>query len=112
VNVARLVWLILILAFVAALVTGASWAAAYSTVGQLLGAPPPRMGTQSTSIEWRWRGLTKLRDHPPVWRFVYAPTAIPGASRVRIDVSPLGKIVSTDPGDLPERLKAFHNTGY
>jgi hypothetical protein len=56
--------------------------------------------------------MASLLDHPPWWRFVYAPTAIPGASRVRIDVSPWGKIISTDPADLDDRIKAFHNTGY
>ena len=113
---ARLFWWVLILAFVAALLTGASWAAAYTSVGKLLGAPPPLMGTQSTSIQWRglsqFRGLSQLRERPPVWRFAFAPTAIPGASRVRIYVSPLGQILSTEPADLPARLKEFHNTGY
>ena len=109
---ARLFWLILILAFVAALVTGASWAAAYTSVGKLLGAPPPRMGTQSTTIQWKWQGLAQLRDHPPVWRFAYQPTAIPGAPSVRIYVAPWGRILSTEPSDLETRLRAFHNTGY
>jgi hypothetical protein len=109
---ARLIWMLLILAFVAALVIGASWAAAYTSVGTLLGAPPPRMGTQSTEIEWRWQGLAHLRDRPPVWRFAYQPTAIPGATSVRIYVSPWGRILSTEPADLEARLKAFHNTGY
>jgi hypothetical protein len=107
---ARLFWWILIFAFVAALLTGASWAAAYTTVGTLLGAPPPRMGTQSTTIQWR--GFSNLRERPPVWRFAYAPTAIPGASRVRIYVNPWGGIVGTEPPDLAARLKEFHNTGY
>lgn len=107
---ARLVWLILMLGFVAALVTGASWVAACSSVGTLLGAPPPRMGNQTTTIQWP--GLSRVLEHPPTWRFAYGPTAIPGATRVRIDVSLWGKIVSTEPADLEARLKAFHNTGY
>ena len=41
------------------LVTGVSWAMAYSSVGNLLGAPPPHMGTQQTSIQWH--GLLRLR---------------------------------------------------
>lgn len=107
---ARLIWFLLILAFFGTLLIGASWAAAYASVGQLLGAPPPRMGTQTTSIHWK--GLSRLLEHPPWWRFVYEPTAIPGAARVRIDVSPLGKIISTEPADLDARVKAFHNRGY
>jgi hypothetical protein len=107
---ARLFWLVLILAFVGLLATGASWAAAYTSVGTLLGAPPPRMGNQYTSF--RWRDLPKLREHPVVWRFVWTPTAIPGATTVRIDVGPWGHIISTEPGDLADRLVAFHRTGY
>jgi hypothetical protein len=108
--VARLFWMIMVLAFFGALLTGASWAAAYTSVGKLLGAPPPRMGKQNTSIHWN--GMASVLQHPPWWRFVYAPTAIPGASRVRIDVNPWGKVISTDPADLDDRIKAFHNTGY
>ena len=107
---ARLIWLILMLGVVAAVATGVSWVAAYSSVGTLLGAPPPRMGTQTTTIEWH--GVSQLLDHPPTWRFAYGPTAIPGATRVRIDVSPWGKIISTQPADLEARIKAFHSTGY
>jgi hypothetical protein len=107
---ARLIWMLLILAFFGALLTGASWAAAFTSVGKLLGAPPPRMGKQDISLHWQ--GPSKLLEHPPWWRFAYAPTAIPGAPRVRIDVNPVGKILSTEPADLEERIKAFHNTGY
>ena len=107
---ARLIWMLLILAFFGVLLTGASWAAAYTSVGKLLGAPPPRMGQQKTSIEWE--GMDKILEHPPWWRFAYGPTAIPGAAQVRIDVNPVGKIIATDPADLEQRIQAFHNTGY
>jgi hypothetical protein len=107
---ARLFWMLLIFAFVGALITGASWAAAYTSVGQLLGAPPPRMGKQTITIHWD--GMSRLMEHPPWWRFAFAPTAIPGAAQVRIDVAPWGKVISTDPADLEDRIKAFHNTGY
>jgi hypothetical protein len=103
---ARLFWLLLIAAFAAMLVAAASWAVAYNSVGDLLGAPPPQMGTQSTSIQWR--GM----EHPPVWRFAFAPTLIPGASAVRIYVNPWGRIVSTEPADLEARLGAFRRTPY
>jgi hypothetical protein len=107
---ARLFWLLLILAFLGALAMGASWAAAYSSVGTILGAPPPRMGTQSTSF--LWRELPKLRQNPAVWRFAFYPTAIPGATSVRIYVDHWGRVVSTEPRDLADRLVAFHRTGY
>jgi hypothetical protein len=107
---ARLFWLVLIVAFVGALAIGASWAAAYSSVGTLLGAPPPRMGTQSTSF--LWRHLPTLHERPAVWRFAFSPTAIPGATTVRIYVGPWGRIVSTEPTDLVKLLVAFHRTPY
>lgn len=107
---ARLFWLVLMAAFVTALVTGASWAVAYNSVGTMLGSPPPKMGTQSTSI--RWQGLSRLREDPPVWRFAFAPTAIPGATSVRIYVSALGDIVATEPPDLEAKLVAFRRTLY
>ena len=107
---ARLFWFLLMAAFVALLLTGASWALAYNSIGTLLGAPPPQMGTQSTSI--RWRGLSQIREHPPVWRFAFAPTRIPGASAVRIYVDPLGHIVATEPADLEAKLRAFRRTPY
>jgi len=56
--------------------------------------------------------MSRVVEHPPWWRFAFGPTAIPGAAQVRIDVNPWGKVISTDPGDLEERIKAFHNTGY
>lgn len=106
----RLFWYLAVLAFVGALLVGASYAAAFSAVGTLLGAPPPVMGRQSTTL--LWKGAPELRGHPRVWRFDYAPTMIPGARSVRIYVSPTGSIVRTVPEDLRARLAAFHNTGY
>ncbi len=106
---ARLFWFLLMAAFVALIVTGASWAMAYSSVGTLLGAPPPHMGTQHTSIQWH--GLSRLREEPPVWRFAFGPTRIPGAESVRIYVNPLGKVIQTEPPDLDVKLEAFRR-GY
>ncbi|HEY7682649.1 MAG TPA: hypothetical protein VH879_08410 [Gemmatimonadales bacterium] len=107
---ARLLWFIFMLAVGAALLAGASWAAAYTGLGDLLGAPPPEMGTQSTSF--LWHGLPGVRGTPRVWRFAFSPTRIPGAPEVRVYVTPTGHVVLTEPSDLAERLKAFHNTGY
>jgi hypothetical protein len=106
---ARLFWYLLVAAFVALLVTGASWAIAYNSVGTLLGSPPPEMGTQHTTIQWR--GFS-LREHPPVWRFAFAPTRIPGARAVRIYVNPWGEVVQTEPADLDAKLQAFRRPLY
>ena len=103
---ARLFWLTVMAAFVAALLAGASWALALAAVGTLLGAPPPEMGTQSTTF--LWQGMPQLPGHPRVWRFAFGPTRIPGAPTVRIYVTPLGQVVSTEPADLEARVKALH----
>jgi hypothetical protein len=107
---ARLTWLVIQLAFVAAILAGVSWIAAYTSVANLLGAPPPEMGTQTTNF--LWHGLNALPGHPRVWRFAFAPTRIPGAPNVKIYVNPWGHTVLTEPEDLDERVKAFHHTGF
>ena len=103
---ARLFWLTVMAAFAAALLAGASWAGAFLAVGTLLGSPPPEMGTQSTTF--LWNGMPRLPDHPRVWQFTFAPTVIPGAPTVRIYVTPLGRVVETEPADLEARVKTFH----
>jgi len=103
---ARLFWLTVMAAFGAALLAGASWAASLVAVGTLLGAPPPEMGKQSTTL--LWQGAPELAGHPRVWRFAFGPTVIPGAPSVRIYVSPLGRVVATQPADLEARIKALH----
>ncbi len=107
---ARLIWWTMILGVGAALLVGASWAAAYTSVGRLLGAPPPVMGKQTTTL--LWQGARQLRGHPRAWRFAFGPTVIPGAPSVLIYVAPTGRILRTEPADLPTRLSSFHNTGY
>jgi hypothetical protein len=107
---ARLFWILVMLAIVVALAAGVSWAVAYNSVGTLLGSPPPQMGTQHTSI--RWHGISQLREHPPEWHFAFSPTVIPGAPTVRIYVDPWGRIVETEPEDLEARLVAFRRTPY
>ena len=102
---ARLFWWTIIAAFAAALLAGDSWAAAFYAVGDLLGAPPPEMGRQTTTF--LWGGMPQLPDHPRVWKFAFGPTQIPGAPTVRIYVSPFGRVVETEPDNLPALLKAF-----
>jgi len=103
---ARLFWLMVMAAIGAALVLGASWAVAYTAVANVLGAPPPQMGTQSTAL--LWQGAPELPGHPRVWRFAFGPTRIPGAPTVRIYVTPLGHLVETEPADLEARVQALH----
>src|ERR1700758_1694615 len=100
------VWLMVMAACVAALLAGASWAASLVAVGTVLGAPPPEMGKESSTL--LWQGAPELVGHPRVWRFAFGPTVIPGATTVRIYVSPLGRGVAPEPADLAARIKALH----
>src|SRR2546425_4465258 len=97
-NMARLFWLTLMAAFAGALLLGASWAAAFYTLGDLLGAPPPEMGKQST--DFLWQGAPELPEHPRVWRFAFGPPPLPGAPPPRIYINPLGPLVTTQPAAL------------
>jgi hypothetical protein len=92
--------------FAAALLAGVSWIVASTTVGSLLGEPPPDMGTQSTTF--LWHDTPEMPGHPFLWRFAFGPTRIPGAPTVRIYVTPLGRVVDMEPGNLPALLKASH----
>ena len=106
---ARLIWYLLVLGIVAAVLVGASYAAASSSISVLLGAPPPKMGEQTTEL--LWKGAPELPGKPRVWRFAFGPTVIPGAKTVVIYVDPKGQIIETIPKNLSERLKLFHDTG-
>jgi len=106
----RLFRLLLFAALGAAVVVGVSWTLAYNAVASLLGDPPPQMGTQKTAF--LWDGLTQIEGAPRVWAFAYYPTLIPGAQSVRIYVSPVGRVVLTEPADLAARVKTLHATGY
>lgn len=106
---ARLLWYLLIAAFVGTLLVGASYAAAYTAIGTLLGAPPPKMGNRT--VELLWKGAPELPQHPRVWRFAFGPTLIPGARNVTIYVTLTGKLVQTVPENLPARLAGFHDRG-
>jgi hypothetical protein len=99
---AGLVRFIVVCALCAAVIAGVSWGVALHRVDVLLGDPPPRMGTQKTTFSWD----TKM------WLFAFGPTKIPGAQNVRIYVTPVGRVVQTEPSDLAARVKVFHATGY
>lgn len=107
---ARLLWLLMMTALIAALLAGASFGIAYVRVGQLLGSPPPEMGTQH--VRFLWDGMPRVRGRPRAWRFAFGPTRLAGAPEVRIYVSPWGEVLQTDPANLSDLLFAFHRPAY
>lgn len=106
----RLLKFILALAFGGAALVGVSWGLAVHRVDVMLGDPPPKMGTQTTTF--LWNGMPAVQGHPRGWSFAFGPTVIPEAPNVRIYITLLGQVVQTEPADLAARVKAFHNTGY
>src|SRR5437879_13571411 len=109
---ARLFWLTVMAACGAALVLGVSWVAAYTAVANVLGSPPPEMGTQYTAL--LWQGAPELSGHPRVWRFAFGPTRLPGAPTVRIYATAPGHVPETQPADrdaAPELLHLHLETG-
>jgi hypothetical protein len=107
---ARLAWYTVLLVIVAAIAAGTSWAVAYNTVDDVLGAPPPAMGKRST--RFLWEGVPRLPDRPRAWLFTFGPTRIPGAPNVRIYVSPTGRLLRTEPADLASRVKFMRGKGF
>lgn len=107
---ARLLWLLMMVALVGALLAGASFGIAYFRVGQVLGSPPPDMGSQHTSF--LWNGMGHVRGKPQAWRFAFGPTRLAGAPDVRIYVSPWGEVLQTEPSNLNDLLFSFHRPAY
>lgn len=101
----KLFKLIVVVAFVGGLLTGASYLGARATSGKLLGSRPPNMGVRT--VRFVYKGEPSLRGNPRVWEFTYAGTAIPGARKVVLYISPTGKMVATVPKDVDLRLEAL-----
>jgi len=94
------------LAFLCALLLGASWAAATFAVGSLLGSPPPKMGARHVMLEYR--GVKRLRGRPIAWVYRFGPTVLRGAPNAVVYVGLTGHIITTEPPDLAQQLEAFH----
>jgi hypothetical protein len=107
---ARMFWYTVLLGIVLAVVAGVSWLMAYTTVSDVLGSPPPEMGTQATTF--LWDGMPRTPTRPRAWRFAFGPTLIPGAPKVTIFVSPTGQLLRTEPGDLAARVKVMRSRGF
>lgn len=87
-----------------------SWAMASNTVAGVLGSPPPEMGDGQTTF--LWDGAAQVTGRPRAWRFTYVRTQIPATPTVRFYVSPLGKLLRTEPADLGLRIKVWRQKGF
>jgi hypothetical protein len=108
--IGRAFWTLVLLAVLAAIAAGVSWALASNAVNGVLGSPPPQMGKTKTTF--LWDGMPKKAGHPRAWRFAFGPTRIPGTPNVVMYVSPTGKMLQTEPADLAARVKTMHGQGF
>lgn len=108
--VTRLFFRAVMVAAAVGLLVPISWAIASNTVAGVLGSPPPEMGDQQTTF--LWDGAAQVKGRPKAWRFTYVRTHIPATPTVRFYVSPLGKLLRTEPPDLVLRIKVWHQKGF
>ena len=99
-------WLIWIV-FAALLLGVGSYAGARFKAGQFLGPNSPVRAPVST---FAYNGVQSLPGKPRAWVFTYTQVQLPGVSRVRIVVSPRGRILSVSPPDLEAKLDAYRRS--
>lgn len=99
-------WFIRI-AFVLVLLGASSFVAAQFKMRQLLGTRSPVRSSETT---FAWKGVQDLPGKPRAWVFTYLQIRLPGVRRVRIVVSPTGRILSVLPPDLEDRLEAYRQS--
>ena len=98
-----LIWMV----FAALLVGVGSYAGARFKAGQFLGPNSPVRGPVSA---FAYEGVPNLPGKPRAWVFTYTQVRLPGVSRVRIVVSPKGRILAVSPPDLEDRLEAYRRS--
>lgn len=100
----RIIRLLIWVIFFGAIAAAGSYAGARFKAGQLLGRRPPVDGF---SWEFAYKGVQDLAGTPRAWVFTYNRVRLPGVQQARIVVSPAGKILSTTPSDLEERIERY-----
>lgn len=103
----KLIKMLLVLAFIGLLATGASYAAAFFAVGKYIGPNPP---VSDRSTKFSFASVPESRAQPLIWIFSYGSTELRGVRSVTIIVSATGKILGTRPSDLDRRINAWEET--
>jgi hypothetical protein len=89
------------------LLGAASFVGAHFKARQLLGRRSPVRAPAST---FAYQGVQDLRGRPRAWVLTYSQIRLPGVRRVRIVVSPTGRVLSVTPPDLKERIEAYRQS--
>ena len=64
-------------------------------------------GVEGFSWTFAYEGVEGLEGTPRAWVFTYDRVRLPGVNRARIVVSPTGKVLSTTPPDLEQRIERY-----
>lgn len=90
--------------FFGAIAAAGSYAGARLKAGQVLGRRPP---VEGFSWEFAFQGVEGIPGEPRAWVFTYNRVRLPGVRQARIVVSPTGKVLSTTPPDLEQRIERY-----
>lgn len=98
---------VFIVALVAALAGGGSYAAAYFAQGEVTGVDDP-IGARTWELAWK--GVDSLPGKPRAWVFTYEGGRVPGIRKATIWVSLTGDVIATKPRDLDERIERWRDS--
>jgi len=103
----RLLKIILVLALIGGLAYGASYAGSRAAAGKVVGPNPMFMGQRQ--IQFHFKGVEELEGNPRVWVYTYGPTELPGVAEAKIYITWDGKLISTRPRNLAERVQIYRD---
>lgn len=99
-------WLFAI-AFILGLLAAASFVTAHYRARELLGNNAPVRGPETT---FAWDGVPDVRGRPRAWVLTYRQIRLAGVPRVRIVISPTGRVLSVTPPDLSGRIDVYRRS--
>lgn len=103
----KLIKFLFLLALLAVLAGGGSYAGAYFAQGKIVGVEEP-LGQRTVKLHWQ--GYDSLPGTPRVWVFRYTGGKVPGVTSAVIIVSLTGKVLKTKPADVAERVERWHES--
>ncbi|MCZ6916823.1 MAG: hypothetical protein O7I93_08605 [Gemmatimonadetes bacterium] len=98
-----------VLVLIGAAVTGTSYAAGSKAIAEFVGSEQAEEALGHRKVRFALLGVAELPDSPRVWVFHYPSTDLVRLLEVTIYVTPKGKILSTDPHNLEQRLLGYRS---
>ena len=103
----RLLKLLLLIGLIFGLAYGASFAGSIAAAGKVVGPSPLFMGERDT--QFKFKGVEELDGNPRAWVHTYGPTQLPGVPQATIYVTWDGKLISTRPRNLADRVQLYRD---